>query len=245
MTKKEEIAVIPQTESTISVFSGQENFENAMKMAEQLAKSDMIPQTYKGKPENCIIALELSNRLKLSPFLVMQNMYIVQGRPSWSSSFIISCINGSGRFTGPLKFEMDAQRTKCRAYATEKASGEKLVGPLITMEMAQHEGWLGKNGSKWKTMPELMLRYRAAAFFVRHIKRGRAGFSAAGLRKVRGSIFLQGLLCQVFPLRRRQAAFLPYYKTGVFHSATDSRKVQFRARLQGRLAVRQSAAAGS
>lgn len=166
MTEKKELAVVP-TETTLSVFSGEENFKNAMQMATQLAKSDMIPTIYKNKPENCIIALELSNRLKLSPFLVMQNMYIVQGKPSWSSSFIISCINGSGRFTGPLKFEMDAGRTKCRAYATEKISGEKLVGPLSTMEMAQAEGWLGKNGSKWQTMPELMLRYRAAAFFGR------------------------------------------------------------------------------
>lgn len=166
MTEKRELTVQP-VETTLSVFSGEDNFKNAMKMAEQLAKSDMIPAVYKGKPENCIIALELSNRLKLSPFLVMQNMYIVQGKPSWSSSFIISCINGSGRFTGPLKFEMDANRTKCRAWAVEKASGEKLVGPLITMEMAQSEGWLNKNGSKWKTMPELMLRYRAAAFFGR------------------------------------------------------------------------------
>ena len=127
----------------------------------------MIPATYKNKPENCIIALELSNRLKLSPFLVMQNMYIVQGRPSWSSSFIISCINGSGRFTGPLMFEMDEAKTKCRAVAVDKATNKKLQGPVITMEMAQAEGWLGKNGSKWKTMPELMLRYRAAAFFGR------------------------------------------------------------------------------
>jgi hypothetical protein len=156
-----------KVDTTLSVFSGQENFQNAMIMAEQLSKSDMIPATYKGKPENCIIALELSNRLKLSPFLVMQNMYIVQGRPAWSSSFIISCINGSGRFTGPLMFEMDEAKTKCRAYATDKLSNKKLVGPLITMEMAQAEGWLGKNGSKWKTMPELMLRYRAAAFFGR------------------------------------------------------------------------------
>lgn len=155
------------TETTLSVFSGEENFKNAMQMATQLSKSDMIPATYKGKPENCIIALELSNRLKLSPFLVMQNMYIVQGKPSWSSSFIISCINGSGRFAGPLKFEMDAQKTKCRAWAIEKATGDKLTGPLITMEMAAQEGWLNKNGSKWKTMPELMLRYRAAAFFGR------------------------------------------------------------------------------
>lgn len=162
-----ENAITVKTDSTLSVFSTEENFKNAMVMAEQLSKSDMIPATYKGKPENCVIALELSNRLKLSPFLVMQNMYIVQGKPAWSSSFIISCINGSGRFSGPLKFEMDANKTKCRAYATEKVSGEKLVGPLITMEMAQAEGWLGKNGSKWKTMPELMLRYRAAAFFGR------------------------------------------------------------------------------
>ena len=156
-----------KVDTTLSVFSGQENFQNAMVMAEQLSKSDMIPATYKGKPENCIIALELSNRLKLSPFLVMQNMYIVQGRPSWSSSFIISCINGSGRFTGPLMFEMDEAKTKCRAVAVDKATNKKLQGPVITMEMAQAEGWLGKNGSKWKTMPELMLRYRAAAFFGR------------------------------------------------------------------------------
>lgn len=167
MTENKKELTITQSETTLSVFSGEENFKNAMQMATQLAKSDMIPTIYKNKPENCIIALELSNRLKLSPFLVMQNMYIVQGKPSWSSSFIISCINGSGRFAGLLKFEMDAGRTKCRAYATEKISGEKLVGPLITMEMAQAEGWLGKNGSKWKTMPELMLRYRAAAFFGR------------------------------------------------------------------------------
>ena len=160
-------AVTTKVDTTLSVFSGQENFQNAMVMAEQLSKSDMIPATYKGKPENCIIALELSNRLKLSPFLVMQNMYIVQGRPSWSSSFIISCINGSGRFTGPLMFEMDEAKTKCRAVAVDKATNKKLQGPVITMEMAHAEGWLGKNGSKWKTMPELMLRYRAAAFFGR------------------------------------------------------------------------------
>lgn len=173
MTKKKEkeeasaVVVAPQQSSTLSVFSSEENFQNSLKMAEYLSKSDMIPATYKNKPENCIIALELSNRLRLSPFLVMQNMYIVQGKPAWSSSFIISCINGSGRFTGPLSFEMDEKKTKCRAVAVDKVSGKKLTGPTITMEMAQAEGWLGKNGSKWKTMPELMLRYRAAAFFGR------------------------------------------------------------------------------
>lgn len=167
MSEENKLTEMPQVETTLSVFSGEQNFKNALAMAQELAKSDIIPATYKGKPENCLIAIELSNRLKLSPFLVMQNMHVIQGRPSWSSSFIISCINGSGRFNGPLKFQIDEHRTKCRAVAVEKATGVKLVGPLVTMEMAQAEGWLSKNGSKWKTMPELMLRYRAAAFFGR------------------------------------------------------------------------------
>jgi hypothetical protein len=44
---------------------------------------------------------------------------------------------------------------------------EKLEGPKVTMKMANAEGWVSKTGSKWKTMPELMLRYRASAFFGR------------------------------------------------------------------------------
>jgi hypothetical protein len=49
----------------------------------------------------------------------------------------------------------------------DKQSGAILEGPTVTMEMAKAEGWLDKPGSKWKTMPELMLKYRAAAFFGR------------------------------------------------------------------------------
>lgn len=162
-----ELTVLPQQENTLSVFSGESKFNQAMMMAASLAKSDLIPANYKGKPENCLIAIELSNRLSLSPFLVMQNMHVIQGRPSWSSSFIISCINASGKFQGCLKFEIDEKKTKCRAWAIEKETGAKLVSPNITLEMAEKEGWLTKNGSKWRTMPELMLRYRAASFFGR------------------------------------------------------------------------------
>jgi hypothetical protein len=52
----------------------------------------------------------------------------------------------------------------CFAYATSK-DGTLCKGPVVTMEMAKAEGWIDKNGSKWKTMPEVMIRYRAASFF--------------------------------------------------------------------------------
>lgn len=98
---------------------------------------------------------------------VMQNLHVIHGRPSWSSTFIISALNSCGRFS-PLRFEMNGEGDKrtCKAWATDK-TGERLEGPEISIDMAKAEGWYGKNGSKWKSMPELMLRYRAAAFFGR------------------------------------------------------------------------------
>jgi hypothetical protein len=98
----------------------------------------------------------------------MQNLHIIHGRPSWSSSFIIAMINGSGRFS-PLRFELSGSGDSlaCYAVATDLASQQELKGPTITMAMAKREGWATKSGSKWATMPDLMIRYRAAAFWGR------------------------------------------------------------------------------
>ena len=154
------------TSSTISVFNDIDNFKNALFMAEKIAKSDIIPASFKGKPENCLVALEMSNRMKMPVMQIFQNLYVIQGRPCWSSSFIIACINKCGKYTD-LQFTYNAEGKYCFAWAISKETGERIEGPKVSMKMAQDEGWLTKNGSKWKTMPDLMLRYRAAAFFGR------------------------------------------------------------------------------
>lgn len=152
--------------ATISVFSDVDNFKNALFMAEKISKSDIIPASFKGKPENCLVALEMSNRMKMPVMQIFQNLYVIQGRPCWSSSFIIACINKCGKYTD-LQFTYNAEGKYCFAWAISKETGERIEGPKVSMKMAQDEGWLTKNGSKWKTMPDLMLRYRAAAFFGR------------------------------------------------------------------------------
>lgn len=152
--------------ATISVFSDVDNFKNALFMAEKISKSDIIPASFKGKPENCLVALEMSNRMKMPVMQIFQNLYVIQGRPCWSSSFIIACINKCGKYTD-LQFTYNAEEKYCFAWAISKETGERIEGPKVSMKMAQDEGWLTKNGSKWRTMPDLMLRYRAAAFFGR------------------------------------------------------------------------------
>jgi len=140
-------------------------FEQAQRQAKALSASDLVPQQYKNNVANTLVALEIANRIGASPLMVMQNLNIIHGRPSWGSSFIIAAINGSGKFTA-LRFVGDLAKG-IKAVCQEKATGETLEGPTVTMEMAKAEGWLDKAGSKWKTMPELMMRYRAAAFFGR------------------------------------------------------------------------------
>jgi len=195
-------------------FTNLQSFEFSQRVARALASSSLVPEAYRllvpkgryGKARdemvenpnaiaNCMIALNMADRMKADPLMVMQNLHIIEGRPSWSSQFVIAMLNNSGRFT-PLQFRLtrgepvsltyeqmvwdDTVRDKvpvkktanfrqlsCIAYAKDKATGELLESPEITMEMAVAEGWFGRNGSKWQTIPELMIRYRSAAFFGR------------------------------------------------------------------------------
>lgn len=154
--------------ATPSYFSDLALFENGQRMAKLLAASDLVPQQFRGNIANTLIALEMANRTGSSPLAVMQSMYIVHGKPSWSATFIIASINASGRYS-PLRFRMtgEGDDLTCRAYAVERETGERLESPPISIRTAKAEGWYGKAGSKWQTMPELMLRYRAATLFGR------------------------------------------------------------------------------
>ena len=152
------------TASTGSVYSSIESFESAQRIAASLADSALVPTAYRGQAglPNCIVAIEIANRMGMSPFQVMQNLNVIHGRPSWSSQFIIGLIQGCGRFEG---FSYDETQDGCQCVARLKSTGELVDGPRITMDMAKREGWT-KN-TKWSTMPQTMLRYRAASAFGR------------------------------------------------------------------------------
>jgi hypothetical protein len=156
----------------LSIFSDPTKFEHAQRVAKMLSSSDLIPADFKEQGNgkgiaNTMIAMNAANRTGADVMLVMQNLYIIHGRPGWSSQFIIAALNSSGRFK-PLQFIMDGEGStrSCYIKTTDK-DGNELIGPTVTIAMAKSEGWLDKKGSKWQTMPDLMLRYRAAAFFGR------------------------------------------------------------------------------
>lgn len=201
----------PNNDAPMSLMTGA-GFEQLQRVAKALTASTLVPVQYRAFTEvkeygkvtgyldnpaglaNCVVALNMAVRMGADPLLVMQNLYVIEGRPSWSSQFIIAQLNNSGKFS-PLKFDIsepgkpeeivykatewvNKQKTEvqrkavirhqtCTAWVIEKETGERLNGPTVSIQMAIDEGWLTKNGSKWLTMPEIMLRYRAASLLGR------------------------------------------------------------------------------
>lgn len=159
---------VSQANNMGEIWTNPDAFSTAARMASALSKSTIVPKEYQRNEGNCIIAIEMANRLKVSPMMVMQNLYIVNGRPAWSSQYIIAMINNSKKYKTEIKYKIEGEGDdrSCMAYV-EDYNGNIVEGPVISMKMAKDEGWSTKNGSKWKTMPDVMLRYRAASFFGR------------------------------------------------------------------------------
>lgn len=154
--------------SAMSVWSDRSAFDQAARAAAMLAKTSMIPSAYQGKPEDCFVAIEIAARLGWSPLTVMQNLYLVKGKPTWSGQACMGMIMGCGRFTSVKPVYTGTKGTDsrgCYISAVRVEDGEIVDGTEVTMAMAKAEGWT--SNTKWKSMPEQMLGYRAAAFFAR------------------------------------------------------------------------------
>jgi hypothetical protein len=148
----------------------QRMFELAQRKAQIYAKSSLVPKEYQNNIGNVLIAQNMANRMGADTLMVMQNLYVVHGRPGWSAQFLIATFNSCGRFSA-IRYRFEGTEGKddwgCVAMATELATGDVIEGTKITLGMAKKEGWSAKNGSKWQTMPEQMMRYRAATFLIR------------------------------------------------------------------------------
>jgi hypothetical protein len=146
-----------------------ENLNAEVRLAKALSTSALVPKRYQNNVPDCLIAIELAKRMRCEPLMVMQNLDVIQGKPSFSSTFLIALINSSGLIRGRLAFDVkgEGQTLECTAFGTCSQTGAILKSPKVTMKMAIEEGWTGKTGSKWKTMPELMVMYRSATFFSR------------------------------------------------------------------------------
>lgn len=163
-----ELAVVQQQKG-INIFGSIEGFEAGQRIAKVFASSSFVPDAYKNNIGNCMIGLNMAIRMNADPLMVLQNLVAVHGTPTFEAKFAIACFNVSGKYSTISYSEVGEQGKDnwgMYAYAIELKTGDVKKGPVVTIKMAKDEGWYARN-PKWKNIPELMLRYRAASWFIR------------------------------------------------------------------------------
>jgi len=143
-------------------------FEHLWRISTAFSRSDLVPDQFRGKPENCFIGVQMAIRLGVDPFMFLQSCYVVHGRPGIEAKLAIALANSSGVFIGPIRYKLegDGKQRKCTAYATVRETNET-IEMTVDWAMVQAEGWADKKGSKWLTIPEVMFRYRSAMLLIR------------------------------------------------------------------------------
>lgn len=155
-------------QAMVNVWQDKEAFDQAARVAGMLAKSTIVPEIYRNKPEDCFIAVEMAARMNTSPIFIMQNLYVVKGKPSWAGQACMAMIMSCGKFKNVRHVytgQIGTENRGCYVEAVRIQDGELIRGTEVTISMAKNEGWM--SNSKWKNMPEQMLGYRAASFFAR------------------------------------------------------------------------------
>ena len=171
-----QIITYEQTESQVSVYSDVNIYGQYLEMAKDLSQTELVPTNSRNKPENCLLAIDVARQIGCkSPLFVMQNLYVVNGKPSWSGQYCTAVVRANFKDVKVIwygKIDGAIEEKGCRVTAIDK-NGTECIGTKVTIEMAKKEGWyskkdkFGKETSKWQTMPEQMLQYRAFTFFAR------------------------------------------------------------------------------
>jgi hypothetical protein len=162
MANEKQIAVVTGS----SMMTDTARFEHVQRVANVFASSQLVPTHLRGKVADCVIALNIADRLGEDPLTVMQSIYVVGGKAGWSSSYMIARINQSGAIKGRITWDLKGagKDLEVTAKATLLDGGE-VVKATASMQMAIAEGWV--SNKKYASMPEMMLRYRSAAMLQR------------------------------------------------------------------------------
>lgn len=147
----------------------EERFKEVSNRIAFFAQSQLVPTQYRGKPADLMVALEMARNAGEDPITYLQNTFLIGGNPGHKASYLVAKCRKAGVFTGPIRYEVIGEPGEDSFGVIAKANlaegGEEVASPAVTMEMAKADGWT-KN-QKYQSMPEVMLRWRAAVMLIR------------------------------------------------------------------------------
>lgn len=139
------------------------NIDEALKFADMLSKSSLVPKEFTGNPGNILVAVQWGMELGLQPMQAMQNIAVINGRPSLWGDAVIGIVKAS-----PLCEYVVEETTDTQATCKVKRRGEPEQVRVFTRDDAQKAGLLGKQGP-WTQYPKRMMQMRARSWALRDV----------------------------------------------------------------------------
>lgn len=140
------------------------NFEQALQFSQYLADSELVPKDYRGKPGNCLIAMQWGAEVGLKPLQALQNLAVINGRPNLWGDAVIALVRASPLCKYVIE-EDDGHTATCRTWRVG-APCEQVE--RFGVEDAKVAGLSGKQGP-WTQYPKRMRKMRARAFLLRDV----------------------------------------------------------------------------
>jgi len=165
-------------------------FTEAVKFAEMMSRSTMVPPDYRGKPENVLMALQYGAELGLSPLQSIQSLALINGKWTLYGDAILALVRGSPVCEDVIeRFEGEGDKLTAICEARRRGSEPK-VWSFSVADATKASLW-GKSGP-WTQYPRRMLQHRARGFALRDafpdVLRGVISAEEAGDMPIRGMV---------------------------------------------------------
>ena len=138
-----------------------------MQLSKQLASSELVPKSFRGKPQDLFIAWAMGYQVGLTPEQSMQCIAVINGKPAmWGDDMLALCM-AHKEFDDIIEQPIQNKDGAITGYTCEvKRKGKAPKVNIFTLDMAKRAGLLGKGGV-WTQYPERMLKLRARGFSLR------------------------------------------------------------------------------
>lgn len=169
MMNQEVTQYIPEADATPSAFSMRPRTLNeAMTFAKLMADSDLVPMTYKGKPGNILVAIQMGSELGMTPMRALRCIAVINGRASMWGDELLALVLASPE----CEWVDESESSDTQGVCVVKRKGHELHRSIFTVADAKRAGlWekKGKDGypTPWCTYPGRMLKLRARGFGLR------------------------------------------------------------------------------
>lgn len=162
--------MISSNDPLFDILMDSAKFSHVQRVADLYSKSGLVPDTFRGNVAACFVGMQLAMQLRVNPFMLFQKIYFIGGKPAIETQLAIAIANKNEVFDGPIEYVFtgdNKNKTRSCTASAVLSRNHKRVEMTIDWSIVDGEGWSAKGGSKWKTMPDQMFRYRSAMWLIR------------------------------------------------------------------------------